>query len=375
MVENSVIFLLIIILIVIITVVTLTIRNKRKNKTIQSDIQSNIQNNQTTIQNLQSQLNSISSSLQNLPRSAEVDLISKNVESMEQNFESLNEDVTMKSVNMETKINDMNRLQTEKLSDVEKKIFKETTEKILSKATEHITETSVNKEEFDRLKSRIETLIGAEIDATRLSHLNSIFGDTDRKDVLTWKCKTIKLLRGGLAPQAEEDVLVLEGITMAKAKKFLKELSDMGVVDQKKIESYWLNENFQWLTKYMDDVELLIHRIKQTVKNEKNYEKYIKENLNLIEDGLILENQQYVINDENKVDLVCVDKNGLRLFIELKYPLAKAPDKFQLVRYREAITTQSEGMSARFMIIAPSIPNIIKETMSTDNLEFREISY
>ena len=351
---------------VAITVLVIIRKRKKRNNVITTE-------NQMTIQKIQDQINSVTSSLNNLPRSNEVDLISEKLSSIEQNFENLNENVIMKQVSIDDKVSSMNREYSEKLSDVEKKILNETTKKILEKATIHISETSVNKEEFDRLKSRIENLIGAEIDAKRLHSLNMIFGDTERKDVLSWKCKTITLLKGGLAPQAEEDVLVSEGISLPKAKKFLKDLFDMGIVEQKKIESYWLNDDFQWLHKYMDDVELLIHRIKQTVRNEKNYEKYIKENFDQIEEGLIFEHEQYSFNDENIVDLVCVDKNGTKLFIELKYPLAKATDKFQLVRYREVYNNQ--GGSARFLLIAPSIPSIMQETLKSDDLEFREISF
>lgn len=362
---------IIILVIFVIGVILLIIRRSRKKKTLQI-IQSD---NQTEIINIKNQLNIVRDNLLNLPRSAEVDLISEKINSIESNFMILNEDVTMKLMNADTTIKNMTAQHTELLNSTEKRILKETTEKIMAQTSQHIADTSVNKEEFDRLKSRIETLIGAEIDATRLYHLKQIFGDTARKDVLTWKCKTINLLKGGLAPVAEEDTLVTEGITLSKSRKFLKELRDMGVVTEKKIESYWLNDDFQWLHKYMNDVELLVHRIEQIVKNEKNYENYIKDNITEIENDLIFQEQQYSIDSENRIDLVYRDKSGSRLFIELKYPKAKQTDKFQLVRYRETIRAKDGVPSDRYMLIAPSIPIITQESLITDDFEFKEITF
>ncbi len=364
-------FIVVIFIVVVVVAIAYIVRQKRKVETAQS---SSI-NNEANIQNLQNQLSNISSSLQNLPRSNEVDLITEKIQKLEGDFGDLDDTVRTKMVQTDGKLDTVSRDYAERLSQTEKKILNDTTQKILEQATEHISATSVNKEEFDRLKSRIENLIGAEIDAKRLHYLNMIFGDTDRKDVISWKCKVIQLLKGGLAPQAEQDVLASEGISVQKTKKFLKELEDMGVADQKKIEAYWLNEEFLWLTKYMDDVELLLHRIKEAVRNEKNYQKYIKDNLDLIESGLIFEAEQHCIDNENEVDLLCIDKNGKKLFIELKYPYARPPDKFQLVRYQEAYTSQSGVTEARFMLIAQSIPNLMRETMEQDGLEFREITY
>jgi len=364
-------FLVIILIIVVIIAIAYIAIRKRKVGTEYSISQKN----EASIQNLQNQLSSVSSALQNLPRSNEVDLITEKIQKLEGDFVNLDDSVRTKMVQTDGKLDTVGREYSERLSQTEKKILNETTQKILEKATEHISETSVNKEEFDRLKSRIENLIGAEIDAKRLHYLNEIFGDTDRKDVISWKCKVIELLKGGLAPQAEQDVLASEGISVQKTKKFLKELEDLGVADQKKIEAYWLNEEFLWLTKYMDDVELLIHRIKEAVKNEKNYQKYIKDNLDLIESGLIFEGEQYCIDKENEVDLLCIDKSGKKLFIELKYPYARPPDKFQLVRYQEAYTNQPGVAVARFMLIAQSIPKLMQETMEQEGLEFKEITY
>ena len=120
---------------------------------------------------------------------------------------------------------------------------------------------------------------------------------------------------------------------------------------------------------------LLIHRIEQTVKNEKNYEEYIKDNINEIEEGLIFQEQQYSIDNENRVDLVYRDKVGSRLFIELKYPQAKQTDKFQLVRYKETIQAKDGIPSDRFMLVAPHIPEITKDSLETDNFEFNEITF
>lgn len=361
----------IIILIISIIGIVLLMQRSRKKKILQI-LQSD---NQTEINNIKNQLNNVRDNLQNLPRSAEVDLISDKINSIESSFITLNEDVTMKLMNADTTIKNMTTQNIELLNNTEKRILKETTEKIMMQTSQHIEDISVNKEEFNRLKSRIETLIGVEIDASRLNHLKQIFGDTTRKDVLTWKCKMINLLKGGLAPIAEEDILIIEGITLAKSNKFLKELSDLGVVTEKKINCYWLNDNFHWLNKYMNDVELLIHRIEQTVKNEKNYEDYIKDNINEIEDGLIFQEQQYSIDNKNRIDLVYRDKIGSRLFIELKYPQAKQTDKFQLVRYRETISTKDGIPSDRFMLVAPSIPKITQESLITDNFEFKEITF
>ena len=48
--------------------------------------------------------------------------------------------------------------------------------------------------------------------------------------VLNWQCKLIRLLRGGLAPDAEQDLIASEGIPESAFRKFLQRLVDHGVV-------------------------------------------------------------------------------------------------------------------------------------------------
>lgn len=69
----------------------------------------------------------------------------------------------------------------------------------------NIEDNSISRDEFNRLKNRMERVIGAEIVGERLDKLHSVF-ETEELDELNWKCKTVNLLKGGLAPMAEEDL-------------------------------------------------------------------------------------------------------------------------------------------------------------------------
>ena len=62
----------------------------------------------------------------------------------------------------------------------------------------------------------------------RMKSLASIFDSTQTR-VINWQCQLIKLLKGGLAPDAEADLIVSSGIPIGPCREFLKKLNSVGV--------------------------------------------------------------------------------------------------------------------------------------------------
>ena len=86
-------------------------------------------------------------------------------------------------------------------------------------ADSHIREKGVTRDEFDSLKGRLEKIIGSDESAERMKMLSGIFNSTQTR-VLNWQCQMIKLLKGGLAPDAEADLIVSSGIPIGPARNF-----------------------------------------------------------------------------------------------------------------------------------------------------------
>ena len=144
-----------------------------------------------------------------------------------------------------------------------------------------IGENAVTKDDYNKLKNRIESIIGSEIDNHKLSILRNVFSETAQLSVLNWQCRMIKLLKGGFAPEAESELLVQESIPPSKYKSFLKTLIENGLSEDKKIEAYFITAEGEWIFNYVNDPTILKGRIEAEIKKEKNYQTYIQENLDL----------------------------------------------------------------------------------------------
>ena len=231
-------------------------------------------------------------------------------------------------------------------------------------------EKGVTRDEFDSLKGRLEKIIGSDESAERMKMLSGIFNSTQTR-VLNWQCQMIKLLKGGLAPDAEADLIVSSGIPIGPCKEFLKKLDDAGVATKKEISAYYVNPEWEWIFSYVDNPDWLQSRLGGSVVKEKDYQEFVKHNVRLIEEGMLLKTAEYSL-DTGRLDLLCTDANGTHVGVELKYPSASKKDKRQLAGYKSDYESKTRE-STRFMLVAPSIPDDLKESLKKDGLEYREI--
>jgi hypothetical protein len=295
------------------------------------------------------------------------------VTALQENVKQICADFTVLKTTIDEEINKFRLGTTEDLNNTKKQMISTATEKVVEIATNHITQNTITREEFDNLKQRMEKMLGSDEISERMDVLLSIF-DSSQIKTLNWQCKLIKLLRGGFAPDAEEDQLVAEGIPKTSYEKFLKKLADLGIIESKKINAHYLLPNFEWIFSYTDNPDWLQKRLEGTVKKENEYQKFIRDNLNQIEEGLLLEQEQYELAT-GKIDFICRDGNGKAVGLELKYPSAATAVKRQIQGYRTDYEQKTGRSDSRFIIVSPKIPENLKQLLEQDGFEFREIKF
>lgn len=295
------------------------------------------------------------------------------VTSLEENIKKLCLDFTELKLNIDDQMDKFRLNTTEDLDKTKDEMIKNATQQITERATNHLTENSVSREEFENLKERISKMLGADELAERMEILSLLF-DSSQIKTLNWQCKLIKLLNGGLAPDAEEDLIVSEGIPKTRCEGFLKKLTAAGITESKKVSAYYLAPEYEWIYSYVDNPDWLQNRLGSTIKKESEYQNYIKNNLNLIEDGLLLEKSEYELAT-GKIDFLCRDSQGKAVGLELKYPAATKSVKRQISGYKNDYETKSGRTDSRFFVIAPKIPEDLKTLLVSDGFEYKEIEF
>ncbi|MCH8916191.1 MAG: DUF91 domain-containing protein [Thaumarchaeota archaeon] len=302
----------------------------------------------------------------NLPHTNEVAAI-------EENIKKLCGDFTELRTNIDDQMNKFKLVTTQDLNQTKDEMIKNATQQVSEHATNYLTEHSVSREEFESLKERIEKMLGADEVAERMEVLSLLF-DSSQIKTLNWQCKLIKLLNGGLAPDAEEDLIISEGIPKSSCDKFLKKLTAAGITETRKIPAFYLMPNFEWIYSYVDNPDWLQKRLEGTIKKESEYQQFIKNNLNLVEEGLLLEKSEYELAT-GKIDFICRDSKGRAVGLELKYPAATTSVKRQILGYKNDYETKSGRTDSRFIVIAPKIPENLKTLLVNDGFEYREIDF
>ena len=298
-----------------------------------------------------------------IPRTTEVGIVRDDVSKLCGDFDALKD-------GMEERMSRLSRDTAEDLNLARDEMINMASVEIEKFADSHIREKGVTRDEFDSLKGRLEKIIGSDESAERMKMLSGIFNSTQTR-VLNWQCQMIKLLKGGLAPDAEADLIVSSGIPIGPCKEFLKKLDDAGVATKKEISAYYVNPEWEWIFSYVDNPDWLQSRLGGSVVKEKDYQEFVKHNVRLIEEGMLLKTAEYSL-DTGRLDLLCTDANGTHVGVELKYPSASKKDKRQLAGYKSDYESKTRE-STRFMLVAPSIPDDLKESLKKDGLEYREI--
>ena len=215
-----------------------------------------------------------------IPRTTEVGIVRDDVSKLCGDFDALKD-------GMEERMSRLSRDTAEDLNLARDEMINMASVEIEKFADSHIREKGVTRDEFDSLKGRLEKIIGSDESAERMKMLSGIFNSTQTR-VLNWQCQMIKLLKGGLAPDAEADLIVSSGIPIGPCKEFLKKLDDAGVATKKEISAYYVNPEWEWIFSYVDNPDWLQSRLGGSVVKEKDYQEFVKNNVRLIEEGMLL---------------------------------------------------------------------------------------
>lgn len=307
---------------------------------------------------LKSDIRNVCSQLRDVQRYSEVGRL-------KEEFQSFGQDII-------GRIEALKRLSSEEIEQVRRDIISLSEQRSMEIASSYLKETTISKDEFNKLKEIVVKLGGREELSERLEVLSQILS-TDLR-VLTWQIRLFRLVEQGLAPEAEEDLLLSNGIPVGTGKSFLKDLLKLNIVDSKRVESYWLNPEYLWIMGYLTDPDGLKRQLENFAKKEEEYQKYIRGNLNQIEEGLIVISEQYKV-PTGKIDIFARDKNGNDVLIELKHPSASSSAIGQLLKYREDYRKMSKNEQVRCILVAPQIPERLRSTLEQNQMEYKEIPF
>jgi len=328
-----------------------------------NDLKSQLSPIPAQIQQTNSEINSLK---MDLPRFQEISDLKNQLGAMNQQQETF-----MTSVS--STIDTYKRASAEEISGIRKDVISNAEARSIEVAKAHVESNSVSRDEFDGLKDRVETVLASDEISERVELLGSLF-DSANIRTLVWQCKLIRLAQNGIAPDAEEDVLIQEGIPVPTGKAFLKKLVDKGILDSKKVDSYYLMPEFTWLTSYAEDPDTLQRNLENHIRKEQEYQKYVKDNVSTIEEGLLVVKEQYQV-DSGRIDILCRDKKGLDVALELKYPVANNEVIGQILRYKEDQKRRSGNGHMRFVLVAPKISTKLRELLVSNTIEYKEIPF
>ncbi len=263
------------------------------------------------------------------------------------------------------------------LEGISEKNAKEGKEKIDEQIIKSLEESgSATRAEFEKLVARVNRIIPDDSNTQKIIDLANIF-DSKKQSVITWKCKLLKLLRNGVSPDIDEERFARESIPSGSVLSFLKKLVTDGIVNKNQIDSFSLNESHEWIYSYIDNPVWLKEQIEEMnlVKKEKEYQKWLKDNLEKIEPGLLKEEREVIMEGTGTIDFLCRDVDAKPVGLELKYPKAAKRDVKQLMAYAEEYRGKADGTNFRGMMVAPEIVPDLRDTLEQYNLEWKEVPF
>jgi len=284
--------------------------------------------------------------------------------SLRREFQKFGEDIL-------ARIESLKRLSSEEVQKIREDIVDLAQRRSIDAAINSVKEVAITREEFERLREAVVKLGGKEEELERMELLSSLLDTTDLR-VLTWQCKLINLLEGGLAPEAEEDIMPASGVPLGTGKRFLKLLEESHVVASKRVQSYWLTPEYSWLTTYTKEPQWLRERLESLISKESEYQDFIRRNLERVEQGLVVVSEQFEL-PSGKVDIFERDTKGQDVCAELKFPIATSSVVGQLLKYREDQKARSGGIVPRCILVCPTIPDKLKGLFEKHSMEWREI--
>ena len=269
---------------------------------------------------------------------------------------------------------DDNRERLEKITEGIDELKKDGKEELLEFAKKVISESTITREEFQDIERRLDKFVGDDAKEENLKFLSELF-DSRTQSTINWKCNLIKLLRVGVAPKVDIAKFVHENIPSDTANNYLKKLEKRGIVYKEEIDSFYINENYEWMYSYIDKPAWLKEEFERRdlmALKEKEYQIWLKNNLERVEPGLLKEERESTM-ETGTIDFLCRDIDGKPVGLELKYPKASKADAKQLIAYAIEQREKTGGENFRGIMIAPTIPDSLKKLLSSHELEYREI--
>ena len=369
-IEGGILFLIIIALIIILP--TAVLLSRRKGKTTDSaSLQLLQQNTSQQIESMrnafQEQINAMRSEYGDRFQTIPSEDLVKELEGRVKNHRSW-------SI---SEIDKGNRERIEKLTEITDELKEDARDEMAEYAKKLIAESSVSRQEFEDIERRLDRFAGDETKEEYLKFLSDIF-DSRKQQTINWKCNLIKLLRSGIAPDIDQEKLSHESIpTGVTLKKFLKDLVENKIVDQQKIDSFVISEDYHWMYSYIDKPQWLkdeFERRDLMVNKEKEYQKWLNNNLDKVELGLLKEEREMSM-ETGTIDFFCRDVHGQPVGLELKYPKASKSDGKQIIAYAKEQRELPRGENFRGMMIAPEIHDGLKKLLEEQGLEYKEINW
>lgn len=268
------------------------------------------------------------------------------------------------------------RERIEKFTEIKDEMEKDMKERIVAQAKKVISESSVSRQEFEDIERRLDKFVGDDTQEEKVELLSKLF-NSQKISVISWKCKLIQLLRNGVAPQIDVGKFVLSGIPMGASEKFLKELVSDKIVNQKEIDSYTISDEYLWMEQYVDKpVWLNDEFVKRDLKakKEKEYQHWMKDNLDKIEVGLLKEKREVKMK-EGTIDFLCRDLHGKLVGLELKFPRATTREVKQLIGYQQGIEKHEHEENFRGFMVAPEVSDTLKQVLEEHGLEYKEVPW
>ena len=265
----------------------------------------------------------------------------------------------------------------ERLEDITTELKKEAQENVAQYAKQLISDSTVTREEFTDMERKLDKFVVDDTKPKRIKFLAELF-DSKKQSTINWKCSLIKLLRNGIAPDIDAVKFAQESIPSGSAlQSFLKKLVGAGIAKKDQIDSFSVNDEFEWMYSYIEKPALLLEEFEKRdvlVKKEKEYQKWLKDNLEKVEPGLKKEGRE-IDMPTGTIDFLCRDVNAKPVGLELKYPAATTSNAKQLIGYADDFRKRADGENFRGIMVAPKIPDGLQNLLSQHDLEYREIPF
>ena len=313
---------------------------------------------QYDITQMQSKLDKITGSIDFL-KSDEIVSIKESMKTLETNITDAND---LKNL---TNYDNLEKMINTRLKDLPEEIEKITDDKI--------SKDVVVKDEFNELKNRVTKLLGNDDNEGKILDLFDII-DSDNLKTIQWKCELLNFLKDGYVPEIHSNV-IKGNVSQSSTDKFIKLLQEKNIIVSDEIERYLINDDEYWMFDYTKNPSQLKGQFEKLKIKEKEYQKFISKNVDLVEPGLKVVEREYMLST-GPIDFLCYDKDGKEVGLELKYPKAQSKDVRQLDGYLKEYSNAKEySHKIRGILVAPEISPKVEENLLKYGLQGKEVQF